>query len=101
MTARNTTRDDEVLHGIKAQINERFFSFKVTLTGSPLAITFAGESLPDMKDADYRVQLSGELPSLGDTCYVDESTISTTGFSVVGGTGAEVAHLFVHGNVDE
>lgn len=97
MVARNTTKTDEVLHGVEAQVNERFFSFKKVLTASPLAITFAAEGLPDMKDPDYRVLVHDET-QVGS---VDESTIATTGFSILGGTGAEVAHIWIHGNVQE
>lgn len=97
MEARITHREGEVLHGIKAQDGQRFFSFKVTLTASPLAITFAGQSLPNMKDTAYRVAIHSE----GNVGNLDESTIATTGFSILGGTGAEIAHVWVHGNVEE
>lgn len=97
MEARKTHREGEVLHGVKAQAGERFMSFKVTLTASPLAITFAGQGLPDMKDTAYRVAIHSE----GNVGNLDESTLATTGFSILGGTGAEVAHVWVHGDVVE
>ena len=99
---RQTTRAGEVLNGVEAQAGEKFLSFKHTLAADPEAITFAEHDLPDMLDADYRVFLQGEMAvGLGDAAYVDESTITKAGFSIVGGTGAEVAHIQIHGNVDE
>lgn len=97
MLARQTTRDGEVLQGVKAQAGEKFMSFRVTLTGTPLAITFAQLGLPNMQDTDYRVLIHEET-KVG---VLDHSTLATTGFSILGGTGAEVAHVWVHGNVDE
>lgn len=90
---RQTHRDGEALSGIKAQAGQRFFSFKKVATASPLAIVFADEGLPNMADAAYRVFVHDE--GLG--VSVDESTIAATGFSILGGTGAEVAHILVHG----
>lgn len=90
---RQTHRSGEALSGVEAQAGQRFFSFKKTATASPLAITFAGEGLPDMDDVNYRVMVHDEGLGLS----VDESTIATTGFSILGGTGAEVAHIWVHG----
>ena len=105
MLDRQTNRSGEVLHGVKAQAGERFMSFKHVLAASPEAITFAEHGLPDMVDLDYRVILTGEFATAqGLTAagtYVDESTITRQGFSIVGGTGAEVAHLLIHGNVAE
>ncbi|MBT8428382.1 MAG: hypothetical protein KJN79_00575 [Gammaproteobacteria bacterium] len=94
---RKTNRAGEALSGIKAQAGQRFFSFKKTLTADPLAVLFADEGLPDMDDVAYRVFIHGET----DVGNVDESTIATTGFSILGGTGAEVAHILVHGAVAE
>lgn len=90
---RQTNREGEALSGIVAQAGQKFFSFKKTATASPLAITFAGEGLPDMANTSYRVFVHNE----GLNLKVDESTIATTGFSILGGTGAEVAHILVHG----
>lgn len=99
---RETSRDGESMKGIKSQAAERFFSLKVTLTASPLTVTFATRGLPNMQDALYRVFLQGETAvSVGDGVYVDESATTKTSFVIVGGTGAEVAHVLIHGNVDE
>lgn len=105
MEGRQTTRSGEVLNGVEAQAGEKFMSFRHVLAANPEVITFAEHGLPDMLDADYRVMLTGEFATAqGLTAagtYVDESTITRRGFSIVGGTGAQVAHLLIHGNVDE
>jgi hypothetical protein len=102
MEARETHREGEVLKGVKAQQGEKFMSFKHTHVGAADAVTFAAYSLPNMKDADYRIFLQGEsTESQGDAISIDESTIATTGFSFVGGTASEISHILVHGNVDE
>ena len=102
MTARQTTRAGEVLNGVKAQVGEKFQSFKHTHVGAGDVVTFGANGLPDMLDADYRVLLSGESTmSAGDAISVDESSINTAGFTFIGGTAAEITHVFVHGNVEE
>jgi hypothetical protein len=102
MTARQTTRSDEILDGVGAQAGQKWFSFKHTHVGAADAVLFEDYGLPDMLDKDYRVFLQGEMTeSLGDTICVDESTIEETGFSFKGGTASEVSHILVHGNVDE
>jgi len=102
MAPRNTTKEDEVLHGVKAQANERFMSFKHVHAGAADAVLFASYGLPDMKDTDYRIFLQGEsTESQGDAISIDESSIATTGFSFVGGTAAEISHILIHGNVQE
>jgi len=99
---RDTTRSGEVLSGVNAQAGQKFMSFKITLTASPKVITFAGQGLPNMADNAYRVVVGGEMAvTMGDNLYVDESTITPEGFSIVGGTGAEIAHVWIHGNVAE
>ena len=102
MQGRETTRSGEVLKGVKAQAGEKFMSFKHTFAGAADAVLFDTYGLPNMKDADYRIFLQGEFTeSQGDAISIDESTIATTGFSFVGGTASEIAHILVHGNVDE
>jgi len=102
MQARETTRSGEVLKGVKAQAGEKFMSFKHTFVGAADAVTFEQYGLPNMKDVDYRIMLQGEFTeSQGDAISIDESSIATTGFSFVGGTAAEIAHIWIHGNVDE
>jgi hypothetical protein len=104
MEARETHRAGEVLKGVKAQAGQKFFSFKHTHAGAADAVLFAGldPPLPNMKNVDYRIILSGEsTESAGDAISIDESSIATTGFSFVGGTAAEISHVFVHGDVDE
>jgi len=102
MTARETSREDEVLMGVKAQAGQKIMSFKHTHAGAADAVLFATYGLPDMKDTEYRILITGEsTESAGDAISVDESSIALTGFSFVGGTAAEISHVFVHGNVDE
>jgi hypothetical protein len=99
---RQTSKPGEVLSGVLAQAGEKFFSFKHTFAGAADAILFATYGMPDMADADYRIMLQGEFTeSQGDAICVDESTITPRGFSFVGGTAAEIAHIWIHGNVDE
>lgn len=102
MAPRNTTKGGEVLHGVKAQADERFMSFKHTHVGSEDAVLFASYGLPDMKDTDYRIFLQGESThSQGDAISIDESSLEPTGFDFIGGTGSEISHILVHGNVQE
>lgn len=102
MEARETHRSGEVLKGVKAQKGEKIMSFKHTFAGAADAVTFAQYGLPDMADTAYRVMLQGEFTeSQGDAICIDESSIATTGFSFVGGTATEIAHIWVHGNVVE
>jgi hypothetical protein len=98
-TTRQTSRTGELLQkAIRKQPEARTFGFKVTLTASPLAVTFAAYDRPSMADVDYAITLGGELDL--SAVAVDESTISKNGFSILGGTGAEVCHVMIHGNVD-
>lgn len=97
MEARKTHREGEVLSGVKAQAGERFMTFEVTCAADPQPVTFEGLGLPNMKDADYRVLLHEETL----TVAVDHSTKATSGFNIINGTGAEVAVVMVHGNVEE
>jgi len=102
MQGRETHREGEALKGVLAQAGEKFMSFKHTHVGAADAVTFAQYGLPNMKDADYRVFIQAESTgSLGDALAIDESTIAPEGFSFIGGTGSEITHVLVHGNVDE
>lgn len=101
-TARETSREGEVLKGVKAQQGQKFFSFIHTHIGATDAVLFATYGMPDMKDTDYRILMTGEsTESAGDVVAIDHSSKSTTGFSFIGGTAAEFSNVFVHGNVDE
>jgi hypothetical protein len=98
MLTRDTHRaGEEVAKTPAAMIGNEFMSFKVTLSGAaPHAITFSGQSLPDMYDNLYRVFPHGETAS---RLTVDESTITEAGFSLLGGADTEVAHILVHGKI--
>jgi hypothetical protein len=78
------------------QLGQEFQAAKLTLSGASEAVTFKGLGLEDMADDQYVVLLSGEFAS---TAYVDESTISETGFTIVDGANTEVAHLLIVGKV--
>lgn len=95
MEGRKTHREGEALSGVKQQAGHRLMGFTVVCAASPQAVTFAGLGLPDMEDTDYEVVVHDEGLGLS----VDESTKETTGFSILGGTGAEVANVLVWGNV--
>ncbi len=97
MEGRKTHRDAEALSGVKAQAGDRFMSMLVVAAADPQPVLFAGLGLPDMEDAEYRVMIHNETLVLA----VDESTKSKTGFNIINGTGAEIANVWVHGNVAE
>lgn len=97
MEGRKTHRDSEALSGVKAQPGDRFMSFLVTAAANPQAVVFSDLGLPDMEDTTYVVLVHDEGLGLS----VDESTKATTGFSILGGTGAEVANVLVIGDVAE
>jgi len=71
-------------------------SFKYTSDGTPDALLFADFGLPDMADALYRVFPAGETVA---AVKVDESTIATSGFTILGGGAGEVVHVLVHGRI--
>jgi hypothetical protein len=99
---RQTHREGEALSNEVAGAGKKLRSFKHTHAGAADAVLFSALGLPDMADADYVVMIQGEsTESIGDALSVDESTIATTGFSFVGGTAAEVTHVFIHGYVAE
>lgn len=97
MSARETSREGEVLKGVKAQKGQKFATFEITCAADPQAVNFAALGLPNMKDTAYRVLLHEETL----TVAVDYSTKAKTGFNIINGTGAEVAVCLIHGNVDE
>lgn len=66
-----------------------------TLSGAaPHVFTFATEGFEDMANTAYAVFVGGETVSL---VTVDQSTITATGFSILGGLNAEVVHVQVVG----
>jgi hypothetical protein len=97
MMTRDTHRAGEEVSKIQSElIGEEIMSCKETLASSSHAFTFSGAGLPDMADVNYRVFLDGETAS---RITVDESTIATTGFTILNGASAEVAHIMVQGKV--
>lgn len=72
-------------------------SFKVTQAGAaPLVVNFETLGLKKMANADYTVLTGGETAAL---TTVDESTITTEGFNVLGGADTEVHHITVVGTL--
>jgi len=99
-TTRDTHRQgEEVSKAPAAMVDEELQSAKVTLSGASEAVTFAGMGLADMADDQYRVMCYGEHAALGPVTCVDESTITETGFTIINGAAAEIAHCFIHGKV--
>jgi len=73
-----------------------FQTKKITLGGSPHTVTFASLGMKDMEDSSYLVLVGGETVAL---TKVDESTITTAGFDILGGGATEVAHVLVVGRL--
>jgi len=72
---------------------------KVTQVGAaPLVVDLVALGLKTMFDTDYVVITAGETAA---RTTVDESTITPTGFSVLGGAAAEVHHLLVVGRFSD
>jgi len=96
-TTRDTHRQgEEVSKAPAAMVDEELQSAKVTLAGATEVVTFNGMGLEDMADTSYRVSIEGEFAS---ATSVDESTIATSGFTIIGGAAAEVAHVWIHGKI--
>jgi len=97
MTTRDVNRkNSEVSKAPNAMVEYEWQSAKVTLTGASVALTFKGMGLEDFADDQWIGHLSGEFAS---TAYIDESTITATGFTIVDGANTEVAHLSFHGKL--
>lgn len=70
-------------------------SKQITQSGvAPLVVNFAAEGMENMKDTNYVVIVQGETAA---RVTVDQSTIATTGFNVLGGADTEVVHVLVIG----
>lgn len=94
MTRDTHRQGEEVAKAPAAMVDEELQSAKVTLAGTPESVTFSGMGLEDMADNQYRVVVGGETAAT-----VDESTLTTVGFDIIGGSASDVAHVFVHGKV--
>jgi hypothetical protein len=92
---RTTHRATELITGAGAG-NLGIMSLKITSDGTPDPVVFRDHGLPDMADDQYRIFLAGETVA---ALKPDESTIATTGFSVIGGGNTEVIHVMVHGKI--
>lgn len=97
MSTRDTHRQgEEIAKAPSAMVDWEHQSALLTLSGTPEVVTFAGLGLEDMEDDQYVVHLSGEFAS---AAYVDESTKTAAGFSIVDGAASEVANITVHGKI--
>jgi hypothetical protein len=95
---RQTHRPSELITQAQ-EGGQALFSFKKTLSGAaPHTVAFADHGFKNMKNASYRVTVGGEFAS--GACNVDESTITTQGFSLLGGADTEIAHVWIHGEVE-
>lgn len=72
-------------------------SFQVTSAGSPDAVVFADLGLPDMQSTTYQVFVSAETGGTVRNVAADQSTLATTGFSILGGTSSDTLHVLVVG----
>lgn len=74
---------------------KQLYTFKKTLSGSaPHTVTLADHGVPDMLDANYTIHVSGEFAA---ATSVDESTITSKLFNLIGGANGEIAHITVIG----
>ena len=95
MTTRDTHREGEEISKAPSEMAaEELQTAKVTLGGASHAVTFLGLGLEPMLDTNYRVVISGETAA-----KVDESTITTAGFTIISGSSSDVAHVWVHGKI--
>lgn len=95
MQTRDTHRaGEEIAKAPSTQVGKELQTKKIVLGGSPHTVNLAAEGLEPMEDTDYVVQLQGETVA---RITVDESTITTDGFDILGGANTEVAHVSIHG----
>jgi hypothetical protein len=77
--------------GVSIQVKQ------ITQSGAaPCVVSFAAEGMSDMADTSYVVIVGGETAA---AATVDQSTIATTGFNIIGGADTEVLHVVVIGRV--
>jgi hypothetical protein len=72
-------------------------SFKVTcgVTGTDV-VRFVDYGLPDMKDANYIIQIGGETAA---RVHITESATIPAGFTIVHTGAGEIVHATVHGKI--
>ena len=70
---------------------------QITQAGAPpFSLVLADHGLADMADTEYAVLVNGETVA---ATHVDQSTIATTGFDVLGGADTEVLHVVIVGRL--
>jgi len=97
MTRDTHRAGEEIVKAPTEQVGKEFQSFKLTLVGAaPHVVSFRALGLQNMANVGYVVQVQGETAA---RVTVDESTITTDGFNLLGGAAAEVVHVLVHGAI--
>jgi hypothetical protein len=66
------------------------------LGGGPQVLTFAGLGLLNMADDQYSILLGGETIN---RTYPQQSSITPTGFTLLGGTTTDVHHITIVGKI--
>jgi hypothetical protein len=96
MSTRDTHRaGEQIVKSPASQVGKEFQSKQITLSGAaPHTINLEAEGLEPMQDVAYAVAVGGETAA---RVTVDQSTIATTGFDLLGGADTEVVHLLIHG----
>ena len=73
-------------------------SKQITQSGAaPFSVVLEDHGLSKMADANYAVIVQGETVA---RATVDQSTITASGFDVLGGADTEVLHIVIVGRLD-
>src|SRR5688572_5332180 len=78
-------------HGVGIQAKQI-----VQVGAPPFSVVFADHGMADMADDAYVVNVNGETVA---ATHVDQSTLATTGFDVLGGANDEVLHIIIVGRL--
>lgn len=71
----------------------------LTATTTSLAVKFADQGLPNMANAKYVVIAQSEAAGSESGLVVDESTKTTSGFTILGTANTEVVNILVVGTL--
>lgn len=97
MTRDTHRAGEEIVKAPSEQVGKEFQSVKLTLVGAaPHVVSFRALGLQNMANVNYVAFVDGETAA---RVTVDESTITTEGFSILGGAATEVVHILVHGAI--
>lgn len=93
---RKTHRAKEpIITAIVGGIGVMSFKYTCGATGTD-TIRFVDQRLPNMKDADYAIRVSGETAA---RVHVDESLTIAEGFTVLHTGAGEILHCTVQGKI--